>query len=359
MEDIENDKRIQKYLFELDKKFRKTKSEKLRMSLLDDVDILFSLINENDLDLKIPYTLKDLEKFQYDNRLYNKKQDLIENNYNTMFKTNYEISSLYQDLEYKYGYKIYDKIKNSLTFDESIELAEKFFESYDKDIYKFLEYLKDNNYIYKYPKSIKNDTDYSYISGATYPLKYIGQSYIFVRDTNDISCVSTIIHETIHAYLFTFDYKNSYEENLIEDINNLYEVYTEFIEILFLEYLKKSDFSQKDIDTTGTNINYVMINQLKEFNKILSKDKRLIIDNESEYNYYKSVEVYVYGKILARHYLYEYFKNPNKTKDNLTNLYIDSKKYDKHYLLNNYGLKENNLKKPKVLLKHMKENYHY
>ena len=58
--------------------------------------------------------------------------------------------------------------------------------------------------------------------------------------------------------------------------------------------------------------------------------------------------------------------NIRKNKDwlkgiNKTNSFIfrDSKKYDKHYLLNNYGLKENNLKKPKVLLKHMKENYHY
>ena len=62
---------------------------------------------------------------------------------------------------------------------------------------------------------------------------------------------------------------------------------------------------------------------------------------------------------MGYHYFDEYLKNEDRCKDNITKMSLDSKKYDRKYLLNNYGLKEDNLGKSRVLKKHFKEHFKY
>jgi len=353
----EIEKKVQKCLYDIESKFKTTRSEKSKLMLLQDADALYDLIDEQFLNVEIPRTLKDLKEYTYSDKLFNKEVESFKTNFDEMFETNISLAENYIDLERKYGKIVYSKYDTKISFEEALSEARRFFDYFDKEILKHFDYLVSNGIFQKFEFDMG-------VNGVTYPINFNGKSFITIQDEESVATIATIIHETVHSYLTKFINNLSYEEDLKYNVNNLSEVYTEFIEIIFLDYLEKSKYTRRDIDYVGTAINSCFIEQLKEFHDLLEQSEETEIFDFKYENFpyndnYYICERYSYGKVLARHYFYEYFKNPSKTKDNITNLTIDSKTYNKSYLLNNYGLKEDNLSNTKILEKHMQRHYHY
>ena len=118
--------------------------------------------------------------------------------------------------------------------------------------------------------------------------------------------------------------------------------------------------SPNEIDALTLSCDNTLIEVLYDYNYIL-KNYSLedILNNDELFYSFITSEVYSYGGVMGYHYFDEYLKNEDRCKDNITKMSLDSKKYDRKYLLNNYGLKEKNLGKSRVLKKHLKEHFKY
>ena len=92
-----------------------------------------------------------------------------------------------------------------------------------------------------------------------------------------------------------------------------------------------------------------MIENLALYNKLLYKKKRYLKNLEIFIN----AEMYSYGKVLAYHFYEQYKNNKEMAKENIKEFTLDSKVYNKKHLLNDYGLKQEDVFSSKVLKKNI------
>ncbi len=347
--------KIKKYLYEANKKHFKTKSAKLSSAYYGDILALLSLIKTNELDIDVDSILK-YSKEDFDIEKVEKKYDeYIINNYYKCFETNNKISDLGIYFDNYYGEGYFKKHKVSINLDDCVKLCHDFFEFYDKDVLDYYLHMLDNHDIYS---GVLNE-DPS-IVGCAYSLTNQKDPLVVTQYVNNIRLVNTVIHEVIHSYLEHFNNDLSFETSSQKTANNLDEVYSRFIEQVFALYLKEINFNQNEIDALTLSCDNTLIEVLYDYNYIL-KNYSLedILNNDELFYSFMTNEVYSYGGVMGYHYFDEYLKNEDRCKDNITKMSLDSKKYDRKYLLNNYGLKEKNLGKSRVLKKHLKEHFKY
>lgn len=348
MEYTNQEQRIRELLNELNNKLLHSTSNKKRIAILSEIEFLEYFIKLNNLNIFIPLNIKLNKYIEKDIRIVKKEKELFKENYINMFEINTKVSNLGESFQNTLGCYHCGEPKKRLDLNNAIDLVENFFLKYDKDIYKFYKALKDKQLIY----TVDDDGIY----GATYNFPTEGTSILFINDKKTIDTALTIVHETIHAYINSYNYYTSFEQEVLKNVNNLQEVYTEFIELLFLDYLKEIKYDQKDVGKATATINYLFVKDLlcySDFLNFFTADD--ILYDENTYMTFCNYESYTYGKLLAKIYYDLYNQDKEKTKENLLNLSIDQYYKDKRYLINNYGFKENELVNIKKIQRYLKK----
>ncbi len=348
MEYTNQEQRIRELLISLNNKLQHSVSIKKKVALISEIEFLEYFIKLNNLNIIIPLNIKLNKNIEEDMKIVKKENELFKENYINMFEINSKVSKLGEVFQNTQGNYHYGLPTKRLNLNDAIDLVGNFFFKYDKDIYKFYKALKEKQLIY----TVDEDSIY----GATYNFPTEGTSILFINDKKTIDTALTIVHETIHAYINTYHYYTSFDQEVLKNINNLQEVYTEFIELLFLDFLKEIRYDNKDIERSNATINYLFVKDLLCYNDFLNfftADD--ILYDESTYMTFCNYESYTYGKLLSKIYYDLYNQDKEKTKEHLLNLSIDQYYKDKKYLINNYGFKENELFNIKKLQRHLKK----
>ena len=350
----ELEQRIRLELVNICNKINKCTSPKLTMCYLTGYEYLRDFSQENGLDIDIPPIYKDVEHI-YENPKLEKAEDTrFYQNYNAMLSINENIANMGKNLFDRYGQMSFGQFTTKISFNDALEMANGFFMDYDLDIANFFNSLLKNHYI-QFPKA---DNTRAY--GITYIVNCLQKAYISVYPSDNIEFVATIVHEVIHAYVDSFIYNQSYEEISNCNINCLHEIYSEFIEIMLLDYLEKIKFNAKDTRLYGGTLNSFMIADAMDLgdfiNNYFPEDLAM---NGGLYYQFQEIQCYVYGKIIARLYYDMYHQSPNYVKEQILKIMIDSYKYDKPYLLNNYGFKQKDLYDEQKLIRYMQKYFPY
>lgn len=374
------------------KELKKHSSPKVLDSLLSSLEILVEYSNIVGLDVKVDDLYCVLGQNKYE-KIIKRYKDNLYNHSKNMFKLNKIISYNVDQMFESNGYIPFSVRYRKII--DPIKMAGDFFKDYDKDLYDFFKLELERRHYFDW--LLEPST-----GGCTIDIPVKDKSYILLNNLfeDNILKASIVCHETIHAYFNHLQKFRDYDSVLKSQINNLNEVYSTFIQMAFVEWLKKINYKSKDLHALDNHNKYMF----KEFNDSLSSklyqfedflDKKIVDDyynNEGEmekiegafataellkglgqdvtadellenpelctieFEYPKDFtkydaaqdiitpESYFYGYLLGFHFLNQYLEDPNKAKENITNFTIDSAKKDKLELLNGYGLGLDNLK---------------
>lgn len=335
----ELEKLVQKDFYNATNELKKCKNKQRYHYLLNILDYLSQLKYYKNLEFEVPKELKyELDKVnveKYNKQLYAKLLTNIYQNYDYNIKIA-SLSSIFQRYYDLRKYVLFDK---KISFDESLNVTEDFFKEYDKDIYDYFMFLKDNHRI--------NTFDYYVdMAGLTIPASFVNDSYILVREQDIIGDILTIAHETIHAYLFDKTKYNDIKQYENMWSNNFEEVYPLFIEKVMMDYLYKHDFNASDILKLKQVYDTDMLTHLGEYKEFLNMQ-------ELEYIDYAEKESYSYSHVISYHFYDHYLNDPTKTKKDILQFMLDTLNKNREYLLNNYGLSQDKLTNPYYLIKHL------
>ena len=327
------------YIDTLIKEFKKRKSNKLYYELIDTYNIISEIINITNLDIEFPkeleYELNKKDVIGYNVKSY---MEFIEN-VEYLYDFNLAFSKLYKSIN-GYSNKPLIEYKQRIELSDSVELAHEFFKSYDECIYNYFDDKLLNNKTFVITNKLNSPT----LFGSTFNCNYIIPPYSFIRPSLTVKDYMTIVHETIHNYLFNrlryIDKK--YKKQMF--INNLDEVYPKFIELVAMKFLIDNNILVDDINQYFKQNNYSSTVFLKGFNNNLI---------HYDLNNYQSNEAYSYGAVLAYHFYDNYLIDEELTKRNILNFLLEEQYYDKLYLLDNYGLDISSIINPKILNKYM------
>lgn len=336
--------RIQSYITSVDLKLQNTESIKEKILLFSDVKNIVRIIWDNYLHNKIPDSFINClnEGTPITDCLLEYTSSLFWKNYRSMYSTNSSICNLTSLLPS--SYRRQPLFRRMFSFKRALDITEQFFLSYDKDIYDYFLFLRNNKFIYR--TSLNDERSY----GLTLSFSFSNTSFIVIdKYTSDINLLMTIAHEVIHSYVFHLIPNISYNESLMMKVNGLDEVYSYFIEFAFVDYLGDCFNFPNTLRIVKNSHFNCLLSTLNNFKNVFSSFDCVSYD----YNMvdYLSKEAVVYGILLAYHYFDNYLSDPEKTKDDILSLIIDSKDYDRHFLLNHYGISESELGNPKVITK--------
>lgn len=376
----------------LTNELRKHSSAKITDVLLSTIEVILEHASIAELNIYVDNLSVILGYNKYERVIKRYKNSLFEH-YKNMFKVN-KILSYNVDLMFEENGSFPLGVNYKKLVDP-YELAGEFFKYYDKDMYDFYNLeLKRGHY---FDWMLDPST-----GGCTIDVPIKDKSYILINNLYDdnIMKATVVAHETIHAYFNHLKKFSNYDNIINAQINNLNEVYSTFIQLVFSEWLKKINFRQGDISMLDNYHKYL----LKEFNESFSsklytfesfldeKTLRDYYDNEGElenmenafatsellklvgheilpdeliknpdlcnieveypkgYTKYDAAyaiikpEAYFYGYLLGYHFLEQYLEDPDKAKDNIARFTLDSFKKDKLELLDGYGLGLDNIK---------------
>lgn len=313
-------------------------------TLLGIYDVLNKIAAVNNIDpLESEIADELYQKYDIDN-IVERLNRRIKSNYGRYYKFNKRFSNIVDDLKEVYYNNKYEKnINNTIDNKKIINYTRDFFKNYDNNIYMFLDdYLKYERLFF-----VNDLFDSNY--GCIIECDRYMKPYTLIEKTDSIIDFVSLVHELIHIYFqyLEIDYTN--EECIRRDLNNFREVYSSFIELIAMDYLKENSFDKQEIYSIKVDYDNDMIENLALYNKLLYKKKRYLKDLELLIN----IEKYSYGKVLAYHFYEQYKNDPNEAKNNIKQFSLDSKEYNKKYLLNNYGLNQVEVFSSKVLKKNI------
>ncbi len=303
---------IQRYIYNIINELKRTNSDSRVYRLLLSLDNLEKIITKTNLDIKYPkeYTFEK-EKYDVDKLIIRMAKDYYA--YETMYRNfNEKICNISDYIQRKYIIGNYNVFEDVVQLEESIQLSKEFLKYYDQGISDYFDE------IYNSHRSLVCDID---SDGISFLGNHIMQSYIIIKPYLLIDDSLTIVHELAHAYLGDKTRYMSDCEECLFSINNMHEVYSIFIELVMEDYLIHNNIHKEDVMRTHNLRTKVFLNTL---DKLKEED---YIECEAER--------YSYGYLLAYHFFKQYKKNPKQAKENIYNLMIDSKTYDRNYLFNN------------------------
>ena len=87
--------------------------------------------------------------------------------------------------------------------------------------------------------------------------------------------------------------------------------------------------------------------------------KSLGVDDPDKYDNYREIESCVYGLYISYHYLNSYLDSDSKVKDDILNFSVETVTHDKLYLLDNFGLSLEEIKRKDTVEKVLKGHLGY
>ncbi len=349
------EEKINNYLVEANRMLKNTKSRKLSSLFYNDISVLLTVIYNNGLDVDVDSIFQRSDLIFDSTDSEDKFVESFLKSYIEAIKVNNKVGDLGPYFYNKYGDGYYKEFRTLMNIEDSIDLCHRFFEFYDKDLADYF------NHILKHKNLAIGGCSWDdTTAGCTFSLVSQCEPFIIVNQFKSIYLPYVITHEVIHDYIENAFNDKTFEKTCIKESNRLDEVYSRFIELVFTLFLEEIHFNKNDIEALNLCFDNSLIDMLNNYNFYLKNvDVEAIVSIDELFSDYVSREAYSYGGVLAYHYFDDYLRNPERCKDNITNFSLNTMNHDKLFLLNNYGLKEENLGKSRVLSKHMKNHFKY
>ena len=327
--------KIQADIYNIVNQLKNVKSINRAYRLLTCLSEHDEIVNFNDLKVNYP------KEYEYEVSKFTKEYDKFLNtlsiyytylSYNRLLYTHHRLCSAYDKIEDMFDNKFIPDLKTPVSLDKSVDLVAEFFVEYDLDVAKFfLELIRDKKVYFTNDKTG---------SGTTYNMSEKSDVYVFVTPENNIRDAITLTHEVMHAYIEEQQKTINDAEFTNTYIVNYFEVYSIFIELVFVKYLKDKKMYEDDLNC-----------HIKRYLISITEDAKIF--KESEYTDSFN-ERYVYGFAIALHFYKQYLVNPKEAKENILKFMLETKERDKVEMLNDYGLNIENIQNEKKLQRYVK-----
>ena len=316
--------------------------------IIQNIDFVLSVAEDQHIKLKESKTIKNyIDDYEDDENCATKEYI---DNYHKYKDFNVALTDVGKKIDDEYGFKKVDPgFKNKIGINDSIRLVGNFFKQYDKDIYDYYENFIINGKFFIVKKIFEN-------LGLSSVSDELLEPYLFLQNTSTLRDITVLAHEMIHIYLSEKHKYINDKEALNIYVNGVNEVYSHYIEYLLLDYLSTINYNKKDIVNYKKSLYTELIEHLSNF-YVMLEPFDIDFTSYDEVILHNDLKEYSYGLYFLYFFYEEYLIDKDKAKENITNFMLDSKEKEFGYLINNYGLDEDNLKDYKVLLRHMKKIY--
>ena len=335
------DKIIFKDIHNVISKIKKCSSKTTYSFLINELYALYSLCD--DLEITNYPKIEDYssKSIQYVNKEMNYAYEIFKNlDYHLNFSNNYLELDENKYLGASSYIQYFDSFKN-------IDLLMDFLDKYDKDLLKLFKEMVHEGRIF-IADIAKKEEDNIYTPAFTTHTYGSYKPYIIIEGKNCINDLIFIAHELGHAkeYMNVATVSNKIQKQ--REYNCLSEVYSHYLQNLFILYLEKVGFNKKDMNTVKVEYNYVFYNYIKKLHESLInlKENYLLDYNTTDYLNY------TYGIAISYHFIDRYLKDPEKTKSEVNNFIIFNGQHDMINMLEKFNLKDE-LINSKVLKKYL------
>lgn len=241
------------------------------------------------------------------NHFYNKYIDgeskkLINTRINTCFSNGAFNSKLaYRLLKIYYNTDFLDYMalccEEELRLKEFIDIIYSFASSYDEKFYKIAHEMITDEKV-----SIKNDSRCSTLNSI-----YDGDNYILISGPCKIEAAGSLIHELGHVYCHKM-LDNRSKSQLYNDELSFYEFYSEFVEMLFYDYVRENNIKRRDAlfseNAMLASLEYYLVDL---YDAYLLKDN--LSDDEDTLDIVSDAYEYSYGIVLATYMANRYYED--------------------------------------------------
>lgn len=313
-------------------------------SLAGIYEVLNNIAKANNIyEIRYPDIYKKYQSFNIDNIVERLNEKTL-SNLNRNYKLNKRYANITNELKAIYNNnKHVPEYKTTINHQQTIDYALDFYKYYDNEIYAYLkDYLKYNKVFF-----LKNIINVA--KGCMVDTRNNIVPYVFIEETNNVCEFLTLVHELIHIYFQNIEKNYTFDQQINKNTNNFGEVYSSFIELMALDYIKDNNFNKDDIYSYKVDYDNSLIEDLALYKHYLVNKKIMIKYMELLLN----VEQYSYGKGLAYHFYDQYINNKETAKNNIKQFTLDYKEKNKKYLLNNYGLSQTDVFSSKTLKKYI------
>ena len=350
---VQFDELISNYINDINKLLRYRTSNKALFRLKSEFSSLLMAMDMSGIQVHIPDRfLANLERCN-DEVIDRKIRDAFVDTYDKNFEYNLRVADISDELYSIFGDGYILHYHKPVSMKDVVKISGDFFDYYDKDLKKFYDKKINENKLY-----LVDTREYPY-DEMTFPIPSQKDSFILSGYDGTINSCMTLVHEFIHGYIEERKNEN-FEEAIKGFVNSLGETYPKFIEYVFIQYLHDINFFDKEIRALEVNGDVNLMTFLDEYKTQLTFLDGLEIykDDELFFNFIDT-EKYTYGQLIGYQYFQKYLKDPNRVKDNIYEFSMEDGKYDRGYLLNNYGLTKKQITNTKKLVKDMKRHFKY
>ena len=345
---------LERYLYHIKELMHGRQSDKVLFELRNEVYSLFQAMDMSGVQFQVPDRLLASINRGDDSQIDRAIRELFVVNFFKTLDLNKKVTSIVDDIHTNIGDGYFLNYRKPMAIEEVGDLVDGFFGEYDEDMQKFLEDKLNEGKIY----FIKNnDEDYE---GMTFFIDSQNDAFLLAEYDGTINSAIILAHELAHAYSKKY-INNNFEQKIFAYINDLDEVYSKYMEYVFIDYLKKIHFNEKEIKALQVNSDMNLIGFLEDYKEFIDQyesNPKEIYNNDSLLFPFIDSEQYSYGQIVGYHFFKNYLKDKDKTKSNLFEFVSDTGKYDKTYMLNHYGLDEKEITSSKKLVKDMKKHFY-
>lgn len=328
------EKNVQRDLYAMVNELKKTNSLSRGYQMVKSLEMLQELIDDNNLNINYPKEYEfEMNKFDIDKFDINYLNLYYQLNYKPMLEYNKKLCKMSSYIKRTISIPKVVYMKDRLNIKQTYQIANDFLNYFDKNMYDYFNYLTNKQRVFL------GNVD---CEGMATHANHVIEPYIILTPNETIDDSLTMAHELVHAYLLNKQRYFCEAEDLLYMINNYYEVYSIFIELVFQEYLIDHKIFQHDVIECAKKEIGDLCCYLDSF-----KDSAYL-DHD--------VESYCYGHILAYHFYNQYKINPKEAKNNIYNFMLDAKDHEKMYMLNHYGLTMENIVNAKKLKRYINKH---
>lgn len=339
--DVEIKQTIFKDIYKLIYEIKKCKSKSRYNALYLDLYTLYDMckiLKITDYPKLENYSNKSFEDDVF--KLINNFSDQVEKDFDYHLEFTNNVNNINEN---KYdGFYI---TQNIIFIEETLYLVYDFLNSYDKKLLKTFDDLRNSNKVLKTNNDTKLNNELK-VPAQTIASLGIFKPYLIIEEQNSITDSINIIHELGHCY---DSINNKTISNKIfnqKRINCLEEVYSFYLQFIYIEYLKNKKIYLEDIEKAISGYNYTYVYMIKELNKSLNGFK------EQNFDVISDELNYSYGIATAYHFLDRYLIDPEKTKIEIEKFVLLNGQYNMMETLEKFNLKDE-LLDTKILKKYI------
>ena len=186
--------------------------------------------------------------------------------------------------------------EEKLRLKDFIDIVYSFASSYDEKFYKIAHEMITDEKI-----SVKNDSRCSTLNTI-----YDGDNYILISGPFKIESAGSLIHELGHVYCHRM-LDNRSKSQLYNDELSFYEFYSEFVEMLFYDYVRENNIKRRDAlfseNAMLASLEYYLVDLYDAYelrNISVDEDTLDVVNDAYEYSY---------GIVLAMYMANRYYED--------------------------------------------------